>query len=240
MRKAAIHQRLYRHFLVVAAIAILALALFGAMASRTYARLASGRVNQVIELAYTSAYALVAVAVVFALTLLYSSGLQAKTQAIALSLADRLAAPAELGIQLAELGNLEATLAEYKALNPEIDYIAIKNQDGVVAIDTTIADAAARQPNINYFTYEATLGQGSAAVELKTVLVKSPRSLLYYRLWRSVKNFLALFVASGFVAIVFLNLLRSLTSQAVPGSEEAEEQQLRIIEPFYFLPSSTA
>ncbi|NJL02164.1 MAG: MFS transporter [Spirulinaceae cyanobacterium SM2_1_0] len=235
MNKAAINQRVGRYFLPIASLTVIALVVFAVVASRAYARLESGQTSQGIELAYTSAYALVAIAVVVVLTLLYSSGLQAKTQAITLSLTSRLEAPVELGIKLADLDGIETTLEEYQTLNPEISYIALKTAEGI-AIDTTPAGQATTQSNnANYFVYEAKIGSDHDAADLKTILVKSPRSLLYYRLWRSVKNFLALFVASGFIAMIFLNLLRSLTRPAITGSDAAEEQELRRIEPFYFL-----
>ncbi len=236
MRKSAIEWRVRWHFLVVGGLAAVVLVVFAAIASRAYSRIESGDSSQAIEIAYTSGYVIVAIAVVIALTLLYSSGLQAKTRAITQSLTSRLEAPLELGIQLTDLDGIEATFNEYQQLNPEISYIALKVGDEI-AIETTANDRDAIETNNNhYFVYEAQLSTSeNGAAKLQTIAIKSPRSLLYYRLWRSVKNFLALFVASGFIAIIFLNLLRSLTRRTVPGSEEAEEQQLRPIEPFYFL-----
>ncbi len=230
--KAAIYQRINRSFSFIAGVGAITLGLFAAIASRTYRYLETGQGSQAIEIAYTTAYALIAIAVVLVLTFLYSAGLQAKTQAITLSLTHRLEAPLELGLDLADLDGLETTFTEYQTLNPEISYIALSTPQNIL-IDTAAGDPSRVPDQARYFTYEATLGSGQAAS--LTILVKSPRSLLYYRLWRSVKNFLALFVASGFIAIIVLNLLRSLTRHAAPGSSDAEEQQLRLIEPFYFL-----
>jgi MFS family permease len=42
-------------------------------------------------------------------------------------------------------------------------------------------------------------------------------------------------VASGFVSIIFLNLLKSFTAKPPPGTEEYADLQLKRIEPYYFM-----
>jgi hypothetical protein len=73
--------------------------------------------------------------------------------------------------------------------------------------------------------------------------VALPVNVIYRQIARSVKNFTALFVASAFMAHLFLQLAGSLrqpgrgAARAVPadGSDDTSEYHLRLVKPVFFL-----
>lgn len=237
--KARLRQRINYYFYLVSIAALLALVGFSIAAFYIYRKLRRGSSAAWLDILYGGVYVLVASCVVAALTFLYSEGIQAKTQAITLSLSSRLNAPLELGLSLSNFEGLNQTFADYQKLNPEISYIALKSE-GKTAITTTTTPTGEQTAGngSDHFKYEIKLNpDGDRTLSLYTVLVKTPKDLLYSQLGRSVKNFLALFVASAFLSTLFLNLLKSFTYKPEPGSPAHEEFQLKRVEPFYFLGS---
>jgi MFS family permease len=238
MPKRVINNRVLRIFLYVAISLLAAIAVFAVFAFFFYKTLSQGgKTRKLMEVAYISVYFLVATAVVIALFQLYSEGITAKTEAVTFSLSSRLEAAVDLGLELDDFEGIEETFDDYIRLNPEISFISLKENEKLMAStpDDSIPDVLLASVN-NFFEYEVKLSSSDHPnLELYAVLVKSPKDVLYSRLWRSAKNFVALFVASGFVSIIFLNLLKSFTANPQPGTEEYEDLQLRRIEPYYFI-----
>jgi MFS family permease len=242
MPKERINRHVNTYFFYVAIVSLLALGIFAAIAFISYRRLcAPGSQNlttKSIDITYGVAYIVVALAVVAALTFLYSEGIQAKTQAVTLSLGSRLNAPIELGLKLLDFSGIEKTFEEYQKLNPEISSIVLRSGDKT-EIATAVRDKSFRNTDdFSNFAYEVQLkSQQDSELVLQAILVKTPKDFLYIRIWRSVKNFLALFIASAFLSNLFLNLLRFFTARPKENTDAYQVFQLKRIEPYYFLGS---
>ncbi len=234
MPKSALRRKVNFYFLIIGAIALFSWFVFAIIAFNFYKQESQRESNsKLIQIAYSSIYLVLASLVVLALTLLYSEGIQAKTHAITLSLKSRLNAAVELGLDLRDFEGINKTFEDYKRLNPEISYIDLKLNDQILFQTKEEPKLASSREHFEY--RERLKPLKNKSLSLYALFVKSPKDILYGRLWRSVKNFLALFVASGFISIIFLNLLKSFTDIPENDTEEHEYFLLKRVEPFYFL-----
>ncbi len=76
-----------------------------------------------------------AILIIASLTNLYTAGIQGREQALANTLAGRLNAALELGIELSDFENLNETFADYKKNNPDLSIISL-TLDDEIAFDT--------------------------------------------------------------------------------------------------------
>jgi len=140
----------------------------------------------------------------------YSDGARVKAQALANSLDMRINAVYALGLSLADVSELDVVLAEYRALNADIDSVALI-EDGQILLHTNPAlrgQAWAHQPRTMDFAVP--LGQSSAGDPTQSVLVTIPSDIVYWAVARNVKNLSALFIATGLIALILFTLSRAL------------------------------
>jgi len=219
-----------------------------------------------LNLAYILTFFVMAIVVIATLINLYGAGIQGKTEALANSLGQRLNVPIALGLDIADFEGLDQTFKNYQELNPDLSFIAL-TRDSRVSIHTDtnlVGTQLEAQPN--HYEYDIQLNQppSSAQPQTTTVQVGIPKSAVYAKLWRSVKNFLVLFVAAGFISMLFFNLIMSfsrapkirqarLLQQPSPNQtggtsspttalvaeveteEEESDFQLGLIRPYYFM-----
>lgn len=189
-----------------------------------------------MAISYGITFFLMAVVVVIALVNLYSSGIQGKTRALAESLSERLNVPLELGLEIKSFDKLDQTFKNYQRLNPDLSFVAL-TQDNRVVIHTDPAQVGTQwQSQSGYFQYDVTLEQAPGQPRFE-VHLGIPTSVVYGQLWQSVKNFIALFVASLLLSILFFNLINAFNKEQgrEPTPQRREEFQLRLIAPFYFM-----
>ncbi|HEV8636625.1 MAG TPA: MFS transporter [Chloroflexota bacterium] len=223
-------------FSVVGLIAVLLLAGFTAGAFLTSGRRAATRWMTAL---YGVTLVAVAAVAIGGMVNLYSEGIEGKTSALARSLGERLKAPFELGLGLSDLSGLDAALRQYKELNPDISFVALTT-GGKIAIHTDKQRVGADwQAPADHFEYAVALdGPGGETV----IRVGIPTSLVTSKLWRSAKNFLVLFLASGLLSLLFFDLTRTLargreaavdsTAAAAASVGRSSANLLRL---FYFL-----
>ena len=186
-----------------------------------------------LSLVYGLIFFVMALIVNLALVKLYTGSIQGKTQALSSSLTQRLDEPLRLGLRLDTFGDLNQVLTEYQALNPSLSYIGL-TVDDQIALHTDpalIGQAWSDPPGQFQVSMALTDGQN-------TVLhVGTPTSVLLEKLWRSVKNFAVLFVASAFLSLLFFRLMRSFMTRAEIEQDEdsLHDFNLGLINPFYFL-----
>jgi predicted MFS family arabinose efflux permease len=181
---------------------------------------------------------LVTVAAVAILSMigLYSEGIEGKTSALARSLGERLKAPFELGLRLDDLSGLDAALRQYKELNPDLSFVALTT-GGDIAIHTDPQRVgAAWQPPGDHFEYAVALDPAADTV----VRVGIPTSLVTSKLWRSAKNFLVLFLASGMLSLLFFDMTRTLARARgqrtdAPSTAGPKGTRASLLRLFYFL-----
>lgn len=199
--------------------------------------------RRVLNLSYGLAFFVMAVIVIFTLVNLYSSGIQSKTQALANSLSQRLNIPLQLGLDITDFNDLDAVFANYQTLNPDLSFIALTGNDNIIIhTDPALINTRWQSP-ANTFEYTLPLNRpGSFAEEVTELHVGIPTNAVYSRLWGSVKNFFVLFVAAGFLSLLFFNLMQTFIDKSAfkEGNREKvivaqQNALLELISPFYFL-----
>lgn len=202
----------------------------------------AGRRLPWLQIAYATTFLVTTGFVVGTLVSLYSEGAQAKVKALADTLVQRIGDIVHYDIDFAEISGLDRTFAEYRKLNPEMSAAGL-SVDGVVAIHTD-PDAVGRPWESDRRSYEYSFDIVSPASSRKvTVAVALPFDVVYRQVLRSVKNFAALFVASAFLAGIFLQLASSLQrSVALRGTaaggearRSAEDLALELVKPVFFV-----
>ena len=193
---------------LLAAAAVLSLG-FAWFASVVGPRLA-GRRGPWLQIGYALTFLAMSAMVVGTLVAVYSEGAQAKTKSLADSLGQRLRDIVDFNINIDELEGLDRIFGEYRRLNPDISAAGLI-VNGRVLIHTDPeavgGDWVSRPRTYEYFI---DLTQPETNANEIHVAVALPAEFVYRQVGRSVKNFAALFVASAFLAGLFLRLAQSL------------------------------
>jgi predicted MFS family arabinose efflux permease len=237
----AADKRLHRSFtpLLVAVGGLSALFAICVMMTAPYLARARGPWLQV---AYAVTFLIMAGLVVGTLINLYSDGIQGKAKASASTLAQRLTDIVDFNLRLRDFEGLDKVLTDYRRLNPEISDVAL-------VIDGTIQMAAetskiGKKWITDSRTYEYTVALSRPdAPRIINLTVAVPVDVIYQRVERSVRNFAALFIASGFLAGLFLQVASSMQrlrfdsspSYVSPRATLSEETALIVVKPIFFL-----
>ena len=187
---------------------------------------------------FVTMFLVVAAFVVSTLVAVYSQGAQARAKSLADSLGQRLDDLVVYNINLDEITGIIGLFGDYKRLNPEIRSAAMI-VDGKVRAHV---DPKARNVDWDHVAedYEYTVDISQPG-NPRQVLVKValPREIVWKQVLRSVKNFAALLVASGFLAALFMGVARSL--QRLSNATEAgwslasEKAVIDLVKPIFFL-----
>ena len=183
-----------------------------------------------------------AAVVIGTLISLYSDGAQAKTKALANSLGQRLSDIVEFNLNINEIYGLDRTFGDYSRLNPDISAAGL-SVNGVTLIHTD-PDQVGRPWVTSNLTYEYVVHlTPPGGVRDIRVAVAVPTNVVLRRIVRSVKNFAALFVASAFLAGLFLQLAgsvqRSHDREDASGAKSAgpvdDDVALDLVKPVFFV-----
>ncbi len=147
---------------------------------------------------FAAGYGLVAVGVVVALAQLYAEGAERRAQALAETLAQRLAPIYAFGLTLEDVDGLDALFAAYRALNPDILAAGLVAGGVVVAHDDPAALGAVWSPGPGAYDFAAAVPAAPGAAVLAAVAL--PSEVVWRAVARSAKNFAALFLAAALVA----------------------------------------
>ena len=180
--------------------------------------------------------------VVGTLIALYSEGAQAKTKALADSLGQRLTDIVRFNLNIEEIHGLEKTFVEYRLLNPDISAAGL-TVNGQILIHTNSSLVGKRWvSDSSTYEYVVELTSPRSVREIR-IAVAMPIATVYNRTLRSVKNFTALFVASAFLAGLFLQLAASMqrsrtldeTSAGTLRTSVDDEVALSLVKPVFFV-----
>ena len=195
-----------------------------------------------LQIIYTLTFLVMAVVVIGTLVSLYTEGAQAKTKALADSLGQRLSDIVAFNLNIDAFEGLDSTFDEYRRLNPDISAVGLI-VDGQVRIHTD--PGAVGQPwKSDARTYEYVFDLAPADSPRKlNIAVALPTEIVYRQVARSVKNFAALFVASAFLAGLFLQLASSMKQSnsteppCGPGTTcpDKDEAALNLVKPVFFV-----
>ncbi len=188
---------------------------------------------------FVASFMVVAVFVVSTLISVYAQGAQARAKSLADSLSQRLDDLIFYNINLDDIVGIMPLFGEYKRLNPDIRAAALI-VDGKIRAHADPGrrgtDWDARDDDYEY-TVKISPPDHPREVLVKVAL---PREVVHRQIARSIKNFTALFVASGFFAALFMGLARSLKQLAdshADGQWSAEEERatINLVKPVFFL-----
>ncbi len=189
-----------------------------------------------LEAVYGLTFFAMAVAVVATLVTIYAEGAQAKAKALADSLGQRLSDIVDYRLDISDFDGIARTFADYRRLNPDIQAIGL-TLGGNVAIHTDQAAIGSAWKTASN-TYEYTVDIGNADQGEVRVAVSLPVEIVYRAVARSVKNFAVLFIASAFMAALFLQLARSIRKRALQAGSAAtagDETVVALVKPIFFI-----
>lgn len=141
---------------------------------------------------------------------IYEQSAEVNAIALSNSIAQRLRAIMELGIDFKDITGINAVFCEYKDNNPEINEIALTEHN--IARYHTDENAIGKPytiPSDNY-GYLVLLSETS---QLQIVLT-IPKNLVLNEVFDSLKEFIILFIATGIIALLSLRVLSSSSSSA--------------------------
>jgi predicted MFS family arabinose efflux permease len=195
-----------------------------------------------LQIGYAVTFLTMAGFVVGTMAFLYSDGVQGKAKESAFTLSQRLTDIVEFNLRIRDFDGLEKVIADYRRLNPEISQAALI-VEGVVQIATDPAKVGKKwvsDPRTYEYIVELTRPGAPRRISLAAAV---PIDVIFQRVERSVRNFAALFIASGFLAGLFLQVassmqrLRSASSPSYisPSASVSEETALIIVKPIFFL-----
>jgi predicted MFS family arabinose efflux permease len=193
--------------------------------------------RRALGVSYGVVFFIMAVVVVSSLVNIYSEGIRNKTDALANSLSERLSSPLQLGLDLSDFSQVDTVFQEYKTLYPDLSYVALTDGRQILLDSVTSRVGTQWTPASSDYEYSSPLHGGPAGSSL-AVRAGIPKSVIYQEVWRSGKNFFVLFLASGLIAMLFFDLLNTLTTVPSGGLASAETRrafQEGIVLPFLFL-----
>lgn len=209
----------------------LVLALLPAVARYWFPERTVGRNLSLVGVLYSGCFVAVAGAVVAMLVSLYNDGAQAKAKALADSLAQRLKPIVAYQLQIGDFDGIDAAFYDYRRLNPDLRAVALLLNDTVTIHTDPAARGGQWVSEAATFEYRAAIGEDGAGREIR-VAVALPTDIVWSAVARSIKNFAALFLASGLMAFLFLQLARSSgrSRNAADGAA-----MLAVIRPVFFV-----
>lgn len=193
---------------------------------------------RLVAIAFALKFVVVSVFVVHTLLSIYTQGAQSRAKAIADSLAQRLDDVVSYGLSFDEFTGIIGLVEDYKRLNPEIRAAAVLIDDKIRAHSAPLPKEGAWRTHSSDFEFAVDLTKPDDPVHLR-VVVAMPKDVVYRQVMRSAKNFVALFVASAFIAALFMGVARSLQyvshNVAALDPEEREKATLNLVKPVFFL-----
>lgn len=216
-------------------------AIFAVVVTLAGPRLARGRVPW-LQIGYALTFLAMASFVIGTLVSLYSEGVQGKARALANALGQRVGEILEFKLSLRDFEGIDRAFNEYQRLNPDISAAALL-VNGRVFIHTS--DDKVGKPWVSdphAYEYVLPVGQSDQDSNV-SIAIAVPHEIVFRQVMRSVKNFAALFVASAFLAGLFLQVAASLqnSGRATPENgrhplvRSDEELALGVVKPLFFI-----
>ena len=195
----------------------------------------------ILQLVYAGLFLLIAALVVGNLISLYTKGTQIKTKALADSLAQRMIEVVGFNLDIAQIPGLDRAFSEYRRLNPEIAAAALV-VDGEILIHTdSYMVGRPWESARGHYEYLVDISPSGSQQQVNIAVIL-PQEIVYWQTVRSVKNFAALFVASAFLASLFLQLAGSVNQRDGPhrdkrptGTPGDEERALKLVKPVFYV-----
>lgn len=200
----------------------------------------------VLQMAYAGLFLLVAALVIGNLVSLYAKGTQIKTKALADSLGQRMTEVVGFNLDIEQIPGLDRAFSEYRRLNPDIAAAALVIDDTILIHTDSFMVGRPWESDRGVYEYLVDISP-SGSERRVNIAVTLPQEIVYRQTLRSVKNFAALFIASAFLASLFLQLAGSVNQRdgpqrTRPDDEGAasppavdDEQCLKLVKPVFYV-----
>ena len=196
---------------------------------------------------YHLAFVIVGVVVIKSQVFLYSTEIKEQSYSMARSLEARLSEAVDLKFDIeSEFSGIDELLSEYLHKNEDISHIYLLNKG--VEINKAVIEPYVNQTKLShcdtfnsaadsnkYITTCMALGKSQYQI-----VVKTPWSKVYSKLWNATRNILVLFVASILLSNLFLDVLLSvqksikskntITNDEKTSSQETPEKLLHMLQ----------
>jgi MFS family permease len=193
-----------------------------------------------LQIGYALTFLGTAGAVVTSLVSLYTDGIEGKLHASAATLAQRLSDVVEFKLKFDDIDGIDQVFQNYRKLNPEIAEVDLVINDKITISSDSRLIGKSWASNSANFEYKIDISQNNSSGRVYLV-VSAPTRVVYTQVERSVRNFAALFVASAFLAGLFLQVassmqkLRPTAGAKGQTASAADEAGLIIVKPLFFL-----
>jgi len=191
------------------------------------------------EIAFGLAFLAAAGVMVATVLPIYSDGVQSKTRALADSLASRLGIISELQLDFNDFSGIDRMIADYQKLNPDIKTISVNFNSKIRFNTDTAKIGTVWQPDPE--AYEHTARLKNAANSQIDVSVGIAKKTVYRAIVQNIKSFISLFVATGFMAVLFIQLSATLQHKvrAIQDPQarqhDYDDMMLQMIKPVYLI-----
>ncbi|MBV1706083.1 MAG: MFS transporter [Hyphomicrobiales bacterium] len=194
-----------------------------------------------LSFVYAGVYLLVAGAVIWSMISVYSGSAQAKAQSVAAVLGARLDDVPQLRLDYSRFVGVSAILNNYRKLNPDVSDVELVSDNKILVRTDNAAVGSNWAPKSGMLLINLPLSKAHAK-HVISLMVQIPRSMIYWQIGRNAKNFAALFIASGLIASLFMELGRALREKSAQSRSQGSEPlagidsaATRLIKPAYFL-----
>ncbi|MBL8701435.1 MAG: MFS transporter [Alphaproteobacteria bacterium] len=193
-----------------------------------------------LPVGYAVIFVAMATLVTGTMIVLYSEGTAAKTNASTASLAQRLKDIPGFNLNFDQFDGIDEVLGEYKRLDPDIAGAALIVNGVVHAHTSPDRVGQAWAADARSFEYVIDISNSAASVNRIKVAVAVPRQVVIGEVAGSIRDFAALFIASGFFAGLFFRFAgimsdRSAGSDLAPTDERVAGRALELARPLFFL-----
>jgi MFS family permease len=194
------------------------------------------------QIGYGLTFLVMSVAVVYSLVVLYYDGVQGKIQTTTAAFSQRLNDIVAFDLSIKDFTGLDKAFEEYRRLTSDVGEASLIIDD-TIRIGTDHAKVNkpwSPRPGDYELKVDLTRPENSSRV---SIAVMVPRDVVLGQVARSVKNFAALFIASAFLAGLFLQVALSMQgawSSSASSSDSSKQglvgdHTLIILQPIFFL-----
>ncbi|MGI9417012.1 MAG: MFS transporter [Geminicoccaceae bacterium] len=195
----------------------------------------------VLQMVYAALFLVVAGLVIGNLVSLYAKGTQIKTKALADSLGQRMTEVVGFNLDITQIPGLDRAFSEYRRLNPDIAAAAMVVDDTILIHTDSFMIGRPWEHARGVYEYLVNISPPGSEHRVH-IAVTLPQEIVYRQTLRSVKNFAALFIASAFLASLFLQLAGSVNQRDGPRARTAsrsrdmdDEQCLKLVKPVFYV-----
>jgi MFS family permease len=240
-RTDAVSNRLQQAFLPLLFLVVGLAAVFAVGITIAAPHLARSKVPW-LQIAFGFTFMLMAAALVYTLTVLYFEGVKGKAETATSTFSQRFNDIVTFNLSVSDFDGIDKAVNEFRQLNGEVSEVGVIVNN---SIRHSSNRASLNKPWVSdsgAYEFKVDLAAPAQGRQL-SVAVKVPRTVVYERVQRSIKNFAALFIASIFLSGVFLQVAVSLQgarsappAPAAPAKDGAGgDIALILLKPLYFL-----